>query len=296
MQKHYMQLIEKFSLQQEEKEYLVKCADEIFMYYMEDLKTAVSTYYRTNFNNRILNENLMQISSKSGISFYTVCFVFVAAASKFMLDDYKRANIKTEIFWQTIEDLKYKLYECKRVKNEWGTFVIGWYVGFFKLDIFKLGRFEFERKLLKHDYTFNEIKLKKGDDALFVHIPSCGKLTDDLRYDSYKLAYDFFKDEFVAKILPMVSETWLLYNKNVEIFSSENNIIRFYNDFDNIENYEDEKFNDAWRIFGKDYVENEMPCNTSLQKDILKWRNSGKYTGMGYGIILHDGDKIINQK
>ncbi len=53
---------------------------------------------------------------------------------------YAQAGLSEEIFWNTFQDLKYKLLECREVQGVWGNFVSFWYPIFYTCDIFQAGQ------------------------------------------------------------------------------------------------------------------------------------------------------------
>ncbi len=172
---------------------------------------------------------------------------------------------------------------------------MSWYNIFFSLDIFKLGRLEFERSKLKQDYSFGEYKLKKENNAYSVHIPSSGPLGEQLRMDSYEMAYDFFNEERQENPLICFCNSWLLYSKNRDIFPPHINLVKFMDDWDIVENVESEIFNDAWRVFGKNYEKGNVPCENTQQKALVQHLDQGGKMGCGLGILIFDGKKIVNK-
>ena len=90
-------------------------------------------------------------------------------------------------------DLRCKLIECIKCEEVPGTFVAGWYNGFFKLERFAYGRFQFEESDYGYDFDFVTkagYRLTKGQPVIGFHIPSSGvPLTDEVRLDAYKKAY-----------------------------------------------------------------------------------------------------------
>ena len=68
------------------------------------------------------------------------------------------------------------------------------------------------------------------------------------------------------------------------------------NDFELISSKDREIFGDGWRIFGRYYglPPEQLPTDTSPRKAVAGRLPSGGKMGTGFGIILFDGDKIIN--
>ncbi|MFI3325081.1 MAG: acyltransferase domain-containing protein [Clostridia bacterium] len=287
MKNHYNILVQNFCIPLDAKTYLINSKEKIFNEYNEEIKQIIAKFYKVKNKTFLIENEVKSLSEKSNIHEYTLYFIVLACSSYYMLEDFKRANISEKVFWDTIEDLQYKLIECKNVKGVWGNFAHGWYNIFYTLDIFKLGRLEFERvKFPKESYTFEDVTVNKGDTVYSVHIPSCGALSKELREISYKKAFDFFKDELCDKPLVCICDSWLLYPQNREIFPKNSNLLDFLSDWDIIESNEDPNFGNAWRVFNKDYQKGQMNAETSLQKAIVNYIENGGTMGSGFGIKI----------
>ena len=74
------------------------------------------------------------------------------------------------------------------------------------------------------------------------------------------------------------------------------NILRFMNDFYIYDQYISDIKEDLWRIYGK--YENsplsELPEDTSLKRAYKQWLLDGNSVGGGVGVIVFDGERIIN--
>ncbi|MBO5462412.1 MAG: hypothetical protein J6A49_03775 [Clostridia bacterium] len=231
---------------------------------------------------------------------YTLDFVFLIIASEIMHERYKEAGLSEELFWDTLMDLRYKFDECVDCKEVYGTFVASWNTGAYALTRFALGRFQFEYSTFGccDEYTTSAgIKIKRGDKTLGFHIPSSGvPLTDEVRFDSYKKAYEFFKDYRREDGL-MIFEcgSWLLYDEYKTFLPETSNTVKFINDFELINSEPKDEFTDAWRIFAKYGYKNpkKWPEDTSMRRAFKKFVLDGNKTGHGHGIIVFDGEKIV---
>ncbi len=96
MYKHYFHLIEKYNLPLEAYKELLIAGKELIP--TKDFEHAVAKYYRVKFNADLMEPDMEILAKKSGHHKYKVCFVFMAACSKYMLEDYKRANLSEELF------------------------------------------------------------------------------------------------------------------------------------------------------------------------------------------------------
>jgi hypothetical protein len=120
-------------------------------------------------------------------------------------------------------------------------------------------------------------------------------MTEKACMDSYQKAHEFYKNRFTENIVPFVCHSWLLYPPHRDFLPEGLNILGFMDDFDMIRQEDREKFDDAWRVFGpaaeKDL--SEWPKDTRLQKAYAEHLKKGGVTGIGYGIFLFNGEKIL---
>ena len=233
----------------------------------------------------------------SGLHRHTVDFLFLMAASERLRADYKAAGLSDALFWDTIADLKYKLIECRDVDGIWGTFVAFWHPWFYTMRRFKLGRLQYEAIPFKNGtpVTLGGYTVQPGDTVYNMHIPSCGPLNREVRFASYKKAYEFYKKDLGGKPMVFVCHSWLLYPGNREILPETLNMVDFLNDFYIYESQADDEFHDKWRVFGKDFEkpDSELPEDTTQRRCFKRWLLAGKKTGSGAGIFLYDGENFI---
>lgn len=242
-------------------------------------------------------KRLKALSAELGENEYTMNMCLLVGACPALRERYAEKGIDEEIFWKSIEDMHWKLLECKECEGVWGTFVPGWYRGFFDMTRFGLGRFQFEETGFDADYYEKcGNTLKRGDTVINFHIPSAGPLTDEKRLDSYKQAYKFFggKD---GEPMAFVCGSWLLYEGHREFLPGNSNILRFMDDFDIIRSADKEKFGDGWRVFGKysNGPVDDLPEDTSIRRAFKQRLQQGKPTGYGYGVFFFDGEKILGK-
>ena len=238
------------------------------------------------------------LAEANGINKYTLDMVFVMVCAELLHKRYKRKGLSDELFWAGCDDFRCKLLECMECEEVPGTFVAGWNDGFFAVNRFALGRFQYEYDRFPVDFTTSAgVKIKKGTKCINFHIPSSGiPLTDDVRLDSYKKAYEFFADQRTPEgYLILKCSSWLLYPRYKEFLFKESNILKFQSDFELYEAVTRDDFGDAWRVFGKysDSPVEEYPENTKLRRAFKQWLLSGEKTGYGCGVIVFDGEKII---
>lgn len=212
-----------------------------------------------------------------------------------LLAEYQKRGLSESLFCETLQDLRYKLLECYSLHGEWGTFELEWYRGFYLCERFALGRLQYE----KINFPHKEYKgvLKEGDRVYSCHIPSSGPLLENDVIASLKRAYSFYRAELKNGILPVVCHSWLLYQPLETVFAGSGNILKFRNMFDVIDNHADSTNRDFWRVFYQSFSAqalNEVSPTTRLQKNLKDFLLNGQTMGAGFGVLLFDGEKIIN--
>ena len=139
------------------------------------------------------------------------------------------------------------------------------------------------------------ITLRPGQKVLNIHIPSSGEPFDlNARLQSYKLAYDFFKDLRGEGPLVCVCHSWLLYPEYRRVLGDSSNIISFQDDFTILE-IDDGAFQDAWRVFGPaaEGPTEQLPEDTSMQRVFKKHLLSGGKNGSALGVLVFDGERLL---
>lgn len=254
------------------------------------LKLATKAFLSKGYDSDYLT-HLKTISENTGIHIYSVNLVFILNCAKHAKQKYNAKGIPEEIYFDTMADILYKLNECKKMYDVWGIATFTWYHGIMTLRTFKLGRLEFEIKPCPVD-EYKEY-VKRNETLYSCHIPSAGPLSYESVIDSFKRAYKFFN---INNNLVIYCSSWLLYPKHYEVFPEGSNLRMFYDLYDIISEENDESNSNLWRVFYKDAKTpiEDLPGETSLQRNFIKYLSKGNTIGVGTGIIVFDGKKIIN--
>lgn len=240
---------------------------------------------------------IQKVSELTDIHRHTVNMVFWLLCAKPLKYIYKINNISDEVYYDTISDLKPKLDECYRTFGIWGTFT-NWFTKFFKLQRFGFGRLEYDNEIWNRgDY---KSFVKDGDFAVRIHIPSGSPLTEEAVMDSFKKVYNFHKDKTRNGILPILCVTWFFYPPIVALFKETSNLKKFADLFDMIDSQETPGIYSALRFAFDTFYESpetlkNLPENSDLQRKLKKYLLDGNSYGTGSGIVLFDGEKIINK-
>lgn len=203
---------------------------------------------------------------------------------------YEKQGLPVEIYYKSLEDMKWKMLECYEIHGVYGNFVGHWYDGFFNLTRFGLGRLQFELRPFegKEDCELDEVCIHPGDTVINMHIPSAGPMKPELLEDAFARAEVFFKEYFPEDYTIFGVESWLIDPDLVRILP-EGNMKVYAKRFQLIEvQKSDEIFPDGWRVFGAEWKKKpeDLPRNTGLQRAIADYLQQGGRLGNGYGIFV----------
>ncbi len=232
------------------------------------------------------------LADQIGLNEYRAHLALYLIMSKRLKEYYVERKLPQKSYDGVINDLKYKAEECFCVHGVWGTFVSGWFVGFFKLQRFCFGRLQCE--LLPFGKLFGKFNLTTlHPDTLVinVHIPRSGeRLTKDFVAKSYLSAKEFFSSQLNGSPTVFTCESWLLYPKNLEVLGENSNLREFINDYQIIHHATYPDYKELWRLFDVNYDGNpdHLPQNTSLRRAYVSWVKQGLPIGYGLGVYFYD--------
>lgn len=298
MNPSYIEYIaKKLSFPEDAADYLVGASQKIAGDAKAEIlmRDAIDTFERTDYSYDGLFARHDSIGACVGLRRCTVNMLMLMQACETLEKKYAENGYPDSLFIDSMSDLRSKLIECKEVWDGWGTYS-SWHPGFFRLTRFALGRFQFEKREYPKNYTgIAGNFVKPGDTVLNIHIPSNGQsLSDEVRFDSYRRAKEFFFPDTDGPV-PFVCSSWLLWPEYEGCIPKSSNIMRFRHDFTIVDARVDDDFSDGWRIFGaaarKDV--SEWPRDTSLRRSLADFTEKGGRHGSGYGVFFFDGEKII---
>jgi len=258
----------------------------------EDFTELLNSFYGVDtVSFEKLSDTLGKISERSFINLYTVQLTFLVCLTCELKKEYDKANIEEEIYFNTVNDILFKLNECYELEKVWGVIPLDWFYEIFNMRVFAFGRLEYAMGKIWQDTTVAGKTIKSGDDVVYIHIPSSGKPFDkQSRLESYDKAYHFYKKYFGDGIPVFCCSSWLLFPQNREILGDSSNIVSFMDDFKIISGSEYPDNRDMWRIFGSDahLSANELPRRTSMQRAFADWIQDGHCLGGGVGVFIYD--------
>ncbi len=266
------------------------CADKALKANVDE---AVYGYFEKG-NDFGIEAYIKELAGKLGEHHFTVYLVFLLECAVKIKPIYDEKGISEEVYYDTMTDISYKVAECKKIHGVYGVDVFSWYHAIFGMYTFKLGRLEYAEGELIYD-SYKDYAVK-GDRVYNLHIPSAGPLTEELVIDSLKRAYKFYN---CKKYLIVHCGSWLLYPPYYrEVFVKGSNMCKFYDLFDMVtEETTGRSAVHRWVYNkpGENTPENEIPRDTTLQRNFVEYFAQGKPSGVGRGIIVFDGEKIVNK-
>lgn len=240
-------------------------------------------------------KRLDRLAEEMKISPYTLHFVFYQGCMEPLWERYKKEGLSEEIFFDSMKDFRSKLDECIEVFGVPGTSVGWWQYNFFHLDRFALGRLQFELRAFEAEcYVRAGHEVREGDPVINLHIPSGAPLTEEACMDSFRRAYQMYREHFAEGTAVFVCDSWLL-DPEVEEVLPECNIKRFRSFFEVIRARAGKDFADGWRVFGKEWKRSpaELPRKTKLQRAYADHLQNGGLVGSGYGVFFFDGERVL---
>ena len=196
---------------------------------------------------------------------------------------YKEKGIADEIFDRTFYDITIWCDECYRKYQIYGLEEIGWIAQSVKMNLFRLGRLQFEPYVLKEDLKCKSGILKRGTEVLNVHIPAGEPLDHEKCLESFKMAEHFFEEDGKTHIY--MCDSWLLSPRLKEVLGVESNILKFQNMFEIVKIYETYPQAEQRVFLDVEKDKQQYPEDTSLRKKLKQYLIEGKNPGIGVGII-----------
>ena len=281
----------RFSYPDEAVEALAQVADRIEA--DEDMRSAFANAYTRYCDNpdihtiRSVYADVKERSAGFSDPQEMVLFLLFIAFSHPLESLYREKKLPMRYFDGVMSDLLSKLHECHNVRGIWGSKATDWFMEFFCLGRFAIGRLQYNFvtmpacTTLDGKYSFNG-----GEKALTIHIPSIGPLLYDEVEASLREAAAFYADEFEGDQVLFTCSSWLLFSGHEEMLPETSNIRHFRDHFHMCADQPDPTHRDLWRIFGTEKVDDigALPRETGLQKAYAAWLEQGKAVGGARGV------------
>ena len=258
---------------------------------IEEYKTSE---HSCNYNQMLTDGQAM--SKMLGIHEHTMDLLLFLCLCEPLRARYSARGIDESVWLNSIMDLRYKLDECRLVQGTVGTFVATWFGGFFDMTRFTLGRLQFEITNTKEEYIVGGVCVREGSPAINIHIPRTGtRLDHNEVLNSYRAAADWFATIFPEGEALFTCNSWLLDPWNLTVLRPTSNLATFINDFEIVQVYSYENYNEHWRLFDCNYTGNpeDLPRDSSLRRAYADRVERAEQTGGGRGFFRMRNGEIL---
>lgn len=301
MRTYYHLLLDKLHFSPEDDAVLRHAGDLVFEQFPTLMPRVVGMYYESDFNHEPALAELESVQTLLNIPINTLRFILIACAAERMQSAYAEHGYTEEMFTDFLKDLRCKVKTHHTLEKVLGlpvSSVSYWYPLFLGLKLFALGRLQYEiyqRPNITEPVTVGGHTVQPEDIVRFIHIPAIGPLDREARMDSYRKAYEFFKEDLGDKPFVLYCTSWLLYERNREFMSPNSNIVDFMNDFKIVKSFPVPSI-DYSCIFNMPYKSGDpaVPKDNALRRSLAAWLDAGGVPGGGDGYFLFDGETIIN--
>ena len=233
---------------------------------------------------------------KLGIHKYTVQMLFFFCLAKKLKERYAERGIDLEIYYDTLADLRYKLNECLLIYKIDGTFVATWFFHHFRLELFALGRLQFELFHTKYEYTFRGKFYPVGSKVINIHIPRTGTgLKHSQVLEGYRRAEEMFGDEFGSEPIPFLCDSWLLDPWIPTVLKPDSNLTAFHSDFEIVKTGESREYSGLWTVFDRVYTGDisSLPNDTTLRRAYIERIKANEPFYYGHGMFYYKNGEFI---
>lgn len=209
-------------------------------------------------------------------------FTHAAAETK---ERYDALGLPEEVFWAGAEELQLWRRDCLRKTGEEGLLNLDWPRRFLNLEIFRLGRLEYEARELSEDIRVAHAVYPAGTPCLDAHIPADEPLLLSAVHYSFASAPLFYREYFGKDYQLLHCASWLLAPELIGLLPAESNIMQFQRNF-TLYGLDYSVRQAEERVFGT--ISNDIetyPEETSLQRTLKAYLLNGGKVAVGKGIL-----------
>lgn len=231
---------------------------ETILQELTDIKTAPSAYNQIKEKLKDDNNGLKMLACMLKATCYTY-------------KKYLELGVSDKIFIDTLTCFTRFTEEYRKSYGEYG-FDRGWWT-YRQLScvLFKIGELEYE--------------YRDDEKTIHLHIPTGAHINLESCKHSLDSFKSFTKKYFPNKNYPIICNSWLQSPELDKLLNDNSNILAFKHCF-KIIRWDKEQDEFLQWIYGrKDIKYNDLPENTSLQRNVKKHLIKGGFIGSAYGIL-----------
>ena len=240
------------------------------------------------FDHKPVMEVLHSLEEKTGVSWMTIDLLYTLYLLPLLQELYRKENLDESHFFDFVGNVKSSL---KPGKETYGLRIAWWFMDFFKLKLFTIGRLQYRRRRFRCDTPCGNWVFPENSYYLDVHIPGDGPLKWELCQESYKRAAQFYKERFGDENIVIGCYSWLLSPDLDTLLPETSNILAFAHQYTLAETVLDEDYSHLTYAFGvhqKPADLKDLPERSSLQRSLKGWLLDGNIFRLGKGYFRYE--------
>lgn len=240
------------------------------------------------FDHKPVLEKLHALEAVTGVSWMTMDILYILSLFPILQELYRKENIDEELFYGFVGNIKASLGGGKTF---YGTRIGWWFMDFFKLKLFTVGRLQYRRRRFRCDTICGDMVFPENSFYLDVHIPGGGSLKPELCQQSYEKAAAFYRQRFGDENIVIGCYSWLLSPDLDGLLPETSNILAFAHQYTLVEATPDTKYDHLVYAFGIHEKPEDLavlPENSSLQRALKAWLQEGNVLRLGKGFFRYE--------
>ena len=234
-------------------------------------------------------EALFALVPKSGVKTEELILYLYLIRSEKTLSEYEKRGIDKEVFYDSMLDLTMAARRCYERDGVYGLdskIYVGWSRRVLLLEIFRLGRLEFELMPSKYECEIDGHTLKRGDTCINTHIPAYCPLTEEACEDAYDRARIFYKRYFNVDKCFFICISWLMHPWLCEDLGESSAIVNFAKKYKIFEVVDDGVAPIEWVFLKKCEDPHDYPEDTTIRRMLKSRLIDGRACGFAVGVRL----------
>ncbi len=200
---------------------------------------------------------------------------------------YAQVPIPLSVLWEGLTDIPLWVRDHQEKTGTPGLTEGAWCARFFRLELFRLGRLQFEPWTLTEDVCVGSRCFAAGAPCLRVHIPAGSPLEPDAVANSLLQVEPFFRTYLRTSFHVLTCDSWLLSPQLAQLLPSDSRIMQFRSRFALYGT--DPRRQAEERVFGMLLDDPKgYPEDTALQQRMKAFLCAGNPVLMGKGILLSE--------
>ena len=263
----------------------LRANEEAFSVFLQQVQVYKDDYL---FDHKPVMAALRDLEATTGLAWETIHMLYTIYLLPSLEALYEKENIEKERFADFVGNVRASMGPGKET---YGLRIAWWFMDFFKLKLFTVGRLQYRRRCFRQDTPCGDQVFPENSYYLDVHIPGGGSLTPALCQDSYKRAVEFYKERFGDENIVIGCYSWLLSPDLDSLLPESSNILAFAHQYTLTETVPDTGFDFLGYAFGiheKPEDLTTLPERSSLQRALKTWLLEGNILRLGKGYFRYN--------